>query len=284
MHQTPWPLRGSHSFTMESEVVGDHFSIGVWQPQAHIAAPASNAPLRLVYVLDGSFMLPCAATVGLLQAIDLIRPGFERLLLVGIDYPEQAENARIRDYCPPDSLGPALLDKMASLYPEGVPASVQPGGATRFLRFIQEELDPLIRERYPIQPGPAGLLGDSAGGCFAAWCFTQQCALFDRYWLGSPALYDTPTDYAGQFAERLKQGLLHETRLYLSLGELEATGGVNIYEQMGEQFQRLQAALQQHAPSNLHWAAKTYPGLTHTSVFLPSINDAMQFLFGPQAS
>ena len=41
-----------------------------------------------------------------------------------------------------------------------------PGGADKFLAFLEKELDPLIRSRYNAKPGPAGILGDSFGGTF----------------------------------------------------------------------------------------------------------------------
>jgi predicted alpha/beta superfamily hydrolase len=274
----PWPVRGSEAFELESKAVGDTMAVGVWQPDpAFLGARgvASGGPLDLVYVLDGSWALGVAATICNLQLVDLVRPGFPPLLLVGVDYPEGRPNARSRDYTMKDSVPKAMAAQLAAS------PSTAPGGADEFLNFLERELDPVIRSRYNVTSGPAGILGDSFGGTFTFHAFLRQSPLFSRYWLGSPGLFTTDTDYIGQVEKVVAGRLAHDTRMFLSFGELEATGGVALYEDMGRNFSRLVGVLEQRSNPRLTYRSKRYPGHTHTTVLAPAINDALLYLYGP---
>ncbi len=276
--KTLWPLRSSEAFELESKAVGDTFAVGVWKPDpAFLGARGrpANEPLSLVYVLDGSWALNVAAVICNLQLVDLVRPGFPPLLLVGVDYPEGRPNARSRDYTMADSVPESMRAPMSAS------AATTPGGAERFLRFMEEELDPLIRSRYQVKSGPAGILGDSFGGTFTFYAFLKQSPLFDRYWLGSPGLFTTGTDYIAQVERVVAGRLARDTRMFLSFGELEASGGVALYEDMGRNYRRLVEALDRSGNGQLTHRARTYPGHTHTTVLAPAMNDALLYLYGP---
>ena len=274
----PWPVRGSESFEIASKAVGDTFAVGVVPPDARVLAmfgrPADQ-PVDLVYVLDGSWALGIASGIAMLQMADLIKPGFPPLLLVGVDYPVGAPNARSRDYTMVDSAPKAMAEGMAANPKTAI------GGADNFLRFLEEELDPMIRSRYNTTGKPAGILGDSFGGTFTFYAFLKQTRLFDRYWLGSPGIFTTETDYLAKFRETLAAPLVHDTRMFLSLGDLEANGGIDFYEDMGRNFNSMVSALKTRPNAQLTWKHQLYPGHTHTSVLAPAINDAILYLFKP---
>lgn len=274
----PWPLRGSQSFDYDSRAVGDRLAIGVWAPpKAHLErGGAKDAPLDLVYVLDASWKLGIAASLCYLQYVDRVNPGFAPVLLVGVDYPVDRTNARTRDYTMADAVPVAMVDKAAA--PE-----LTPGGADKFLEFLEDELDPFIRSRYPVADRPAGILGNSYGGTFTFYAFLRQSRLFDRYWLGSPGLFTTGTDHVAQVEARLKGDLVHPTKMFLSIGSLEIDGGFAIYEDLGRHFTRLVDALKRTPNRQLQWTSKIYDGYTHTSVLAPAINDALLRLYGSKA-
>ena len=272
----PWPLRGSENFAVRSEAVGDSLAVGVWQPDAQmleLTGRTTSGPLDLVYVLDGSWALAMAATICRLQLVDLVKPGFPPLLLVGVDYLEDKPNARTRDYTHTDLATPLQAGEL--------PPEQTIGGADNFLRFLEEELDPMIRSRYEVTDKPAGILGDSYGGTFTFHAFRRQSKLFDRYFLGSPGLFDTEVDYIGAVKTLLEGKLVHETKMYLSFGAMEANGGVSFYEEMGRNYNGLVSVLNTTPNDRLEFASKMYPGHTHTTILAPAFNDAILYLYGP---
>ena len=268
-----WPLRNSEAFEYHSRIVGDTMAIGVWSPPPELLARSKQpgAPLDIVYVLDGAFALGITATCVMLQYADLIDPGFTPVLLVGLDYPEGRVNGRSRDYTMVDSVASPLKEYVASLPPVG--------GADRFLAFLEEELDPFIRSKYKVTNKPAAVLGDSWGATLTFYAFLKQSKLFDRYWLGSPAIFKTGTDYVEQFEARLKGKLVHPTKMFLSMGSREMDGGVDFYEDMGRNYKRIESALEKVPNGDLTWSSKIYDGYTHTSAFAPALNDAVLYLF-----
>jgi len=155
-----------------------------------------------------------------------------------------------------------------------------PSGAARFLAFMEDELDPWIRSRYPTKGATSGILGNSFGGTFTFYAFLRQSPLFDAYWLGSPGLFTTDSDYIGQLAAVLAGELVADTRMYLSLGELEATGPVDYYRDMAVNYTRLIGVLDAAANPRLTYAAHVYAGHTHTSAFAPALTDALRYLYG----
>ncbi len=251
-------------------------AVGVWaHPKTNpLRSAGHGAPLDVVYVLDGSFALAVAATICSLQSADLINPGYKPVLLVGVDYPDDKLNARSRDYTMKDSVPPSV-SKIVATTPR-----TTPGGAENFLSFLENELDPIIRSKYNTADKPAGIIGDSFGGTFTFYAFLQQSKLFDRYWLGSPGLFSTATDYVSQFEACLKKKLVHPTKMFLSMGTKEMSGGIEFYEDMGRNFNRILSALRKNPSEDLQWSSKVYDGYTHTSVFMPSMNDALIYLYG----
>ncbi len=273
----PWPLRGTEAFEYHSKAVGDKMAIGVWSPPKTLPAIAplgANPPLDVVYVLDGSFALNITAAICMLQYADLLNPGFAPVLLVGVDYPVGQANARSRDYTMADSVPPAMREALSAS------PQTTPGGADKFLAFLEGELDPFIRSKYNTTKKRAGILGDSFGGTFTFYAFLKQSKLFDRYWLGSPGIFTTDTDHVAQFATLLKGKLAHPTKMFLSIGSRELNGGVDFYEDMGRNYNRLVSALHKTPNDGLDWTARIYDGRTHTSVFAPALNDALLYLFG----
>lgn len=273
-----WPLRGSEALTVESRAVGDRFEVGVWQsdPQLLAMRGITNTDPLVCYVLDGSWGLNVAGAICMLQLVDMVKPGFPPLLLVGVDYAEGRTNSRSRDYTMNDAVPDhPILNKIAE------DPLARPGGADRFLEFLETELDPMIRSRYPTRGKTAGIIGDSFGGTFTFYAFLQQSRLFDRFWLGSPGLFTTGTDHLAQLDQMLAGPLVHDTRMFLSLGELEAKGGVDFYQDMGRNYARLTDILARRGNPRLTYHAKSYPGHTHTTVVVPAMNDALLYLYGP---
>ena len=267
----PWPVRDTESFAFHSKHVGDTLAVGVWQPPEPFMQmrQIEGMPMDVVYVLDASALLGVALATAQLQLIDQDKPGFPPLLLVGIDYLVDKPNARTRDYTHSDL---AVQQEPGELPPEQTI-----GGADAFLRFLEDELDPMIRSKYNVTDKPAGILGTSYGGTFTFHAFRRQSKLFDKYFLGSPGLFTTGVDYIGEVAKLLEGKLVQDTRMYLSFGELEMTGA---YQDMGSNYNRLVGTLTKANNPQLEFDSKIYPDHSHTSIVVPANNDAMLYLYG----
>ncbi|MGB3545700.1 MAG: alpha/beta hydrolase-fold protein, partial [Saprospiraceae bacterium] len=63
------------------------------------------------------------------------------------------------------------------------------GQSARFIRFIEEELQPLVRSRYPIDQQREALIGQSLGGLLATEILFKKPDLFDTYFIVSPSLW-----------------------------------------------------------------------------------------------
>ena len=131
-------------------------------------APNSDDRYPVLYVTDMS--VPMDAILG---AISLMTMAGEipPLIVVGIGYPvddcSKSMAVRSRDLTP--VADPALASQ--AIYAEFIEGFLQPsakasgGGAPEFLRFIHDELIPLVDAQYPTTED-RGYFGDSLGGLF----------------------------------------------------------------------------------------------------------------------
>ena len=163
-------------FDSESQHVGDTFRIFVGKPS--VIHPDKSYPV--IVALDGN-----AAFSSLLGTQRMLTQGGEvpASFVIGIGYPGntlmEAMGNRNRDYAPTDP-GENEARALGGMVSAGGPA---------FLRFIQQELLPLLTEKYPVDVADSTIQGISLGGLFAAWVLLTQPATFKRYILGSPALW-----------------------------------------------------------------------------------------------
>jgi len=195
-------------FDFESKIVAGVFRIYVGKP----AVVEAEKLYPVIFALDGNASFASlTATQRMLTQGGEVPPSF----VIGIGYPgntlaESMAN-RNRDYAPtPPGENEARM--LGGLAPAGGPA---------FLKFIQQELKPLLAEGYAIDVENCTVQGISLGGLFAAWTLLTQPATFKRYILGSPALWwrdQQVWQWENTFAEN------HDdltATVFVSAGELE---------------------------------------------------------------
>ena len=262
----------SEAFVMSSTNVGDDYLIAVSLPASYGTGEQSY---RLVYVLDANISFGMTAEIARLFQVDLIRPGVPEMVLVGIGYPDPARagTLRARDLTPEGSLSDEFDQLLRS-----APVFDGLGGAAAFLRFIEDELHPRIVTDYRVDTEGVGFLGDSFGGLFTAYAFQQRSPVFDRYWMGSPGLLPANELLEGLPAA-IEQGFERDTRVFITLGELEETGAVDIYNDLAVGTRRLIEIFEANPADNLTATWKVYPDATHITTVPPALTDAFTALF-----
>ncbi|MDE2782289.1 MAG: hypothetical protein OXK77_04975 [Gemmatimonadota bacterium] len=268
----PFEIYETETFVMNSASVGDDFLIAVSLPASYGTGERSY---RLVYVLDANISFGMTVEIARLFQVDLIRPGMPEMVLVGIGYPEppMAGILRARDLTPAGSLSDDIVEALqsAEVY-EGH------GGAAEFLRFIEDELHPRIVGDYRVETEGTGFLGDSFGGLFTAYAFQQRSPIFDRYWMGSPGLLPADELLEGLPAA-IAQGFERDTRVFVTMGELEETGAVGIYNDLAVGTRRLLDIFEANPAENLTVTSRVYPDATHITTVPPALTDAFTALF-----
>ena len=270
--QLAFEIYDSEAFVMSSTSVGDDFLIGVSLPASYATSEQSY---QLVYVLDANIAFGMTVEIARLHQMDLIRPGIPEMVLVGIGYPDpyRMGTLRARDLTPAGSLSEEFDELLRS-----APVFDGLGGAAEFLRFIEDELHPRIVANYRVDTEGVAILGDSFGGLFTAYAFQQRSPIFDRYWMGSPGLLPA-TELLEGLPAAIERGFERETRVFITLGELEETGAVDIYNDLAVGTRRLIEIFDSNPAENLTVTSKTYPDATHITTVPPALTDAFTALF-----
>lgn len=166
-------------FSIYSRLVKKNYKISVMEPIVQNEdEPDSVYPV--VYLLDANTLFVLVVEiVRLLSSTRELPPFF----IVGIGYEEddskKISDRRLQEFTP-------TIDhdygKIWGLNSCG-------GDAGLFLRFIAEELKPMIEAQYSVDKEDAVLVGDSLGGLFALYSFFTKPYVFQRYLIGSPAIF-----------------------------------------------------------------------------------------------
>ncbi|MEJ0028323.1 MAG: alpha/beta hydrolase-fold protein [Rhizomicrobium sp.] len=268
----PTVIRGAESFALAARGIDQIFQIDVLAPPAE-----ADRKLPVIYLLDSSSGFGMAA-----QIVDLLRSGgaLPPAILVGIGYPAEFDAARIgqlrlREFTPTDD--PAYRGMVAGTA-NAVPADLPLGGAAAFLTFLQDEVKPLIEERYPVDTDDQTLAGMSLGGLFALHTLFDSPRNFQRYVVASPSIWWNGRAILEQESASAARGGEPAVNLFLSVGGLEeAEHGAarmvsNVYE--------LDARLRRRRYRKLRLALEVFAGETHHSVYPAALSRGLRTVFG----
>lgn len=223
-----------------SAVNGKDYRLLVSEPVG--APPASGWPV--VYLIDGSLHFGIAVDTARVQER---WPDTRNAVIVGIAYPtdsvDKALRIRTHDLTPPTSR--AVTDSSWQKHMGATPDDY--GGMDAYLRMIEEEVKPRVREIARTDPDDETLIGHSLGGLTTLASLFRRPGEFRNYVAISPSIWVNDRwilGFVGAFAERVRAGGV-AARLLLSTGEWEEsvppfpplprTGApmtADIYEQM----------------------------------------------------
>ena len=155
------------------------------------------------------------------------------------------------------------------------------GGAGDFLRFLREELFPLIDAEYRTDPSDRAIYGHSAGGRFALYSILEGEGAFRRAIVASPSLW-----WDDRYMFKL-ESIYAEThrslsaRLFLSVGQDEPDEEQDDIGccQMVTNFSRLADILERRDYEGFEFRSRLFEGENHQSVVPVAISRGLRFIY-----
>lgn len=212
----PVTLPFSVQFDVASEIAGRTYRVFVFQPL--LPAPSTGYPV--VTMSDGNMNFPMAMVMAAM--FQQTAPA----LMVAVGYPTanplELSALRCRDLTPPTPLENIIIT------PGQPPAIAENyGGGEAFLRFLTEELRPLIAARWSVDPTKQTLYGYSLGGLFVLNALFDAPGAFSAYVAGSPSIWWNERAVAtrvADFRRRVEAGEA-KPRVLVTIGALEQEPG-----------------------------------------------------------
>ncbi len=268
-------------YQIDSEHVGDRFEITIAEPFPIIPGLPEPENCNILYALDAPF------TGGAVIAVTRHNPSIPGFpvphvlpptIVVNIGYPiktvsdfhEYITFKRNRDLVPPDEPVGEVIRALNEK--EIVPR------ADQFLKFMEEELDPFVREQTShAGPQKAALMGHSYGGLFATFAFEQQSSAFDHYLIFSPGFVEPQSPLLARIVNAQPDSF--EGRVYMSMAQHEEAYTDTYGGNLGISFHKLAAALNPHRHSGLQIMTNVVPHETHGGIPYADMLPGMRWLF-----
>jgi predicted alpha/beta superfamily hydrolase len=186
----PVTIPNTETFLMSSRNTGGSYQIFVGLPEDY-AVQHEDTRYSVIYLLDANYYF--GAITDFIRVENLVQE-MPNLIVVGIGYPEKPLEGRVADMLQnPD----------------------------KFVKFVGDELIPLIDQTYRTKDGPdRTLLGHSLGGQFVLYTLFSRPELFARYVAASPGspTWDTIPPVEAAFADQYSS---LPVSLFMSAGERE---------------------------------------------------------------
>lgn len=266
---------------IESKIVDQTFEIYVQVPW-HRTDGTERFPV--LYLTDSYGSLAFDDTTAIMQ----LGGDVPRFIAVGIGYKmgsrAHALEIRTRDLTQVEgeSDSPRL-----STFVEGVPSPEldrSSGGAPDFLRFIREELQPFIDEKYPTDPEDRGYWGDSLGGLFGLYVLFNQPDTFNRYIIGSPSIWWGDKAIMEDAKAYIESNDRLDAKVFMGVGALEELGGTEASDAaMVTNMFQLEQLLRSANLEGLQLTTHLFPNETHTSVIGMNYSRGIQAVYNKPA-
>ena len=208
----------------------------------------SKQAYPVLYLLDGDTHIAHITALVNYLTDNLLMP---EMLIVAI-----TNTDRVRDFTP-------ALSKKSNNFP-------QSGGADNFLRFIETEVMPAIKQNYRTQDYHV-LIGHSFGGLLATHSLLSQPALFDAHISISPALWWDDSALVTRLEKQLLAGKQKQGFYAFSVANEEG--------KLPRSANSLAQVLSNTASKGFVWSYKKYPEENHSSVHHIASYDALRMLF-----
>ncbi len=185
---------------IQSVELGETRILNIYFPEGY--SPDSSVSYPVIYLLDGSANEDFIHIVGIVQFLTMIEI-IPKSIVVGI-----ANVDRRRDFTFPTS-----VDRDKKAYPTT-------GNSAAFIRFIENELQPYIQQKYKVTRNRT-IIGQSLGGLLAAEILLKKPYLFDNYMIVSPSLWWNNESLLGDAPGLLAKQKDGNIKVYISVGNEE---------------------------------------------------------------
>jgi predicted alpha/beta superfamily hydrolase len=253
---TPVTIPEARQYDITSRINGQTYRIMVYAP----LNANTQTTFPTLYVLDGNYRFGPAALALRQFSKGLLVPG----IVVGIGYPtddlDEIYRRRTFDMTPSVSNDPARVDST--------------GGGDAFLRVIEEEIKPFVKERYNVNPAQQFIYGSSLGGLIVLRALYRNPKAFSTYILSSPSIWWNDKEILADeeaFSKRARSGELHLKVLVTSAGD-ESNSMVDNASEFAER-------LSSFHPQNITVVRTIFDGEIHISVGTASLIRAIRFAF-----
>ena len=232
---------------LRSRYVDETFKIYVLLPENYDPHRENGYPVS--YVLDGDYFVHA-----LDHAIEF-NTMVPDTVIVGVGYvgADPDGTKRIRDYSP--------------TYVSDFPNS---GGADNFRAMLENELMPRVNRHINVDQEQETLVSWSLSGLFALDTMFNHQSMFDNYIVASPYLEWDEFMIFGEEANYANANTDLDTKLFLSVGELEAQ------ETVKSPYEALLGLLSSRNYPNLLLEGRIIEGEAHNTMVAPSFNKGIR--------
>ena len=265
-------IPASRVHAMRSAHVDQEYRISVATPYTYTEKPYRLYPV--IYLLDPNWYFGMVTEIARVMSLQ----GFQEVIIVGIGYPiDEPLEDNFADIlsCRARDCTPVHDEKVAEDVKGWLGRDLKFGGASHFVKFIQEELTPMIEKQYRADPTDRAIAGHSWGGLFVLYSLFHPPRFFQRYLSGSPSLHIGDRimhRYEALYAKRRKT---LPARLYLSAGALEYDTTVSLAAELLE----FRAILDERNYKGLKITMKLFDDCNHTEVVAPLFQAGLKAVF-----
>ena len=187
-------------------------------------------------------------------------------------------------------VGIKSTDRTRDFTPTNVPfqrgqKSETSGGASNFIKFIDEDLKPFINNKYPTENNNT-IIGHSTGGLFVLYSFLHHENSFDNYLAIDPSLWWDKENLIKETQQLLKKGNRKEKSLYIaaanSIGKTMDT--VRVRKDKSEPTEQIRANLKFHDilvknNNELNFQWEYFNDEDHGSVTVPAQYNGLRSIY-----
>jgi len=159
-------------------------------------------------------------------------------------------------------------------YPDSVASGSRGiGGAANFLGFIKNELIPLVEAKYSCDTLDRGLLGYSLGGLFGTYVLATEPQLFQKHFLGSPAVWLDDFAMVEKLRKTPPELYSSVNAVFVSIGEEESGDYLKGFADIRD------LMIEKEVPG-LRVESYIVPGEGHYLSSTPAIVKGLKFFYG----